>query len=111
MNKDALVWEILQSKRKAEHLTEQFSPPKDNWEKENIRFFKIQIVLEDLLYRKVISRRMERKIQRSIQPQLFKHILAESRLEENPHLTSLVKEGLAKKWVRDNLVKYKKVLS
>ena len=77
----------------------QFPLPDNDWEKEQLIFFKLQLVLENLRYREIISSRIEKEIRRDIAPRFYKHILDEPQLK-NDKIKKLVKESLLNDWLR-----------
>ena len=79
--------------------------PDDEWGKNQFKWFRVELILEDLHYRKVISVRKENKIRKQIAPWVYKHLLSDPCLDGNPKLRKMQEELLVNDWIRKCLGK------
>jgi hypothetical protein len=95
INKD----EVKKSRMLAEKLTANFEPANSEWEETAKKLFMIEIMMEDLAERKIMTAAQETEIRSCIAPVSYKHILESEYLKENKEKKKRVKISLANNWL------------
>ena len=75
--------ELIISKEIADRLTKDLTTPKNEWEYSARVLFKFEIILEDLLARKIITKHMAKKYQNKIAPLSYWTYLNSEEIKNN----------------------------